>query len=144
MPISAEHAGRSYPYGEPYEVSAAKVAEFAAALGDDNPAYRGSDAVAPPTFGAVIAATAWEAMFADPELGVALRRVVHADQRFVYHRPLRVGDRVRSRLVIDKVRVRGDVDIISSSVHVETESGEAVCTASSTFYHSHAPAGVSA
>ena len=38
--------------------------------------------IAPPTFAAVIAADAWEAMFADEELGLALRRIVHGDQRF--------------------------------------------------------------
>jgi acyl dehydratase len=142
MPISEAHAGRSYPPGEPYEVSAAKVAEFAAALGDDNPAYRGPQAVAPPTFVAAIAAGAWQVMFDDPELDIALRRVVHADQRFSYTRPLRVGDRVTARLTIDKVRARGEVHIIGSSVAVETVDGEHVCSASSTFYHSRETAGV--
>jgi acyl dehydratase len=137
MPITEAHAGRSYPPGEAYEVSPAKIAEFAAALGDSSPAYRGTAAMAPPTFVALIAASAWDAMFTDPELGLALRRVVHADQRFSYRRPLRAGDRVRATLTIDKVRSRGEVDIISSSVSVATEAGEPVCTASSTFYHSH-------
>jgi acyl dehydratase len=137
MPITEAHAGRSYPPGEPYEVSVAKITEFAAALGDDNPAYSGEQPVAPPTFAAVIASAAWEVMFADPELDLALRRVVHADQRFSYRRPLRVGDRVRATLSIDKVRARGEVDIITSSVAVATEDGEPVCTAASTFYHSH-------
>jgi hypothetical protein len=144
MPITAEHAGRRYPYGEAYEVSAAKIAEFAAAVGDTSAAYHGRHAVAPPTFAAVIAASAWESMFADSELDVALRRIVHADQRFVYHRSLRVGERVRSRLTIDKVRARGEVDIISCTVLVETDAGEAVCSASSTFYHSHPQPGVPA
>ena len=35
MPITADHAGRRYPPTPPYEVSAAKIAEFARALGDD-------------------------------------------------------------------------------------------------------------
>src|SRR4051812_17157302 len=98
MPITAEHVGRSYPPTEPYEVSSAKIAEFATALGDDSAAYRGDGAMAPPTFVAVIASTAWDAMFADPELDLALRRTVHADQRFAYERPLRAGDRVQAVL----------------------------------------------
>ena len=84
MAIAPEHAGRSYPPTAPYEVSAAKIAEFARAIGDDNPAYFAERRVAPPTFVAVIAADAWEAMFADEELGLALRRIVHGDQRFSY------------------------------------------------------------
>ncbi len=137
MAIAPEHAGRSYPATAPYEVSVAKIAEFARAIGDDNPAYFADAPVAPPTFVAVIAADAWEAMFADEELGLALRRIVHGDQRFSYERALRAGDRVQALLTIDKVRSRGSADIISSSVRVETVGGELVCTAEATFFHSH-------
>jgi acyl dehydratase len=137
MPISDAYVGTSYPPTAPYEVSAAKIGEFARALGDDNPAYTGDAPVAPPTFVAVISAQAWDALFGDAELGLALRRTVHADQRFAYVRPLRAGDRVRAILSIEKVRVRGEVDIIGIAVAVETVEGERVCTASSTLYHSH-------
>ncbi|BAK34068.1 putative fatty acid synthase [Microlunatus phosphovorus NM-1] len=137
MPITADHAGRRYPPTAPYEVSAAKIAEFARALGDDNPAYFGADPIAPPTFVAVISSAAWESMFDDPELGLALRRIVHGDQRFTYQRPLRPGDTVQATLTIDRVRNRGASDIISSSVEVETLDGELICTAAATFFHAH-------
>jgi acyl dehydratase len=136
MPISEQHAGRTYPPTAPYEVSEAKIAEFARAIGDDNPAYTAADPIAPPTFVAVISSAAWDSMFDDPELGLALRRIVHGDQRFVYERPLRVGDRITAALTIDKVRVRGNADIISSSVRVVDQAGEVVCLASATFFHS--------
>ena len=141
MPITPEHAGRRYPATPAYEVSAAKIAEFARALGDDNPAYSGDQPIAPPTFAAVISAEAWEAMFGDEELGLALRRIVHGDQAFSYARPLRAGDRVQAVLTIDKVRVRGAADIISSSVLIETVAGEEVCRARATFFHSHETTG---
>jgi len=141
MAISEQHAGRSYPPTAPYRVSEAKIAEFATAIGDDNPAYRGVDAVAPPTFVAVISSSAWQAMFDDPELELALRRIVHGDQRFSYERPLRPGDRVTAALTIDKVRVRGAADIISSSVRVVDGDGELVCLADATFFHSREASG---
>ena len=47
MAISEVHAGRSYPATAPYQVSAAKIAEFASALGDDSPSYRGAEPIAP-------------------------------------------------------------------------------------------------
>src|SRR5690349_20543334 len=128
MPISEQHVGRTYPPTEPYEVSAAKIAEFARALGDDNPAYGGDAPVAPPTFGAVIAAASWDALFGDAELDLALRRVVHADQRFDYVRPLRAGDVVRAVLSIEKVRNRGEVDIIGIAVRVDSVAGEPLCS----------------
>lgn len=136
MGISDAHAGRSYPPTAPYAVSAAKISEFAAALGDESTAYRGPNAIAPPTFVAVVSATAWGAMFDDPELDLALRRIVHGDQRFSYVRPLRSGDVITATLTIDKVRVRAGSEIISSSVAVATVEGEPICTATSTFFHS--------
>lgn len=136
MPISDIHVGRSYPATEPYPVSRAKIAEFARALGDgDNPAYNGENPVAPPTFAAVLAAAAWDGLFADPELELALSRTVHVDQRFAWQRPLRAGDLVRSALTIDKVRLRANTAIITISVLLDTPEGERLCTATSTLMH---------
>jgi len=136
MPISEEHVGRTYPATEPYEVSRAKIAEFAAALGDsDNPAYAGGEAIAPPTFAVVLSSAAWDAMFADPELALSLSRTVHVDQRFAWQRPLRAGDEVTATLRIDKVRVRGAMAIITIAVDLATTDGEALCTATSTLMH---------
>jgi len=136
MAISEVHAGRSYPATAPYQVSAAKIAEFATALGDESPSYRGEDPIAPPTFIAVISSPAWHLMFDDPELELTLSRIVHGDQRFSYVRPLRAGDVVTGALTIDKVRVRGAVEIISASVEIITVDGDPICTAQATFLHS--------
>ncbi|MDO5082763.1 MaoC family dehydratase [Arachnia propionica] len=134
MPISAEHVGRSYPPAPAYRVSRAKIAEFATALKDHNPAYLGEDPIAPPTFAAVIAAQAWGALFDDEELGLALNRIVHADQAFDFHRPLREGDDVVAELTIEKVRGRGTLDMITVLVRL-TVDGEPVCDARSTLMH---------
>lgn len=138
MPISEDHVGRSYPATDPYQVSRAKIAEFAAALGDgSNPAYSGVDAIAPPTFAVVLAAAAWDAMFADPELGLSLSRTVHGDQRFTWQRALRAGDEITATLTIDKVRLRGPAAIITIAVDLATVAGEPVCTATSTLMHTN-------
>ena len=138
VPITEDHAGRTYPPTAPYEVSAAKIAEFAAALGDANPAYAGETPDAPPTFAAVLGAAAWDALFADPELDLSLQRVVHADQTFVWHRPLRAGDTVTGVLSIDKVRRRGAMEIVGVTVRLMTLGGEPVVDSSSTFIHTRA------
>ena len=136
MPISEEHVGRSYPATAPYQVSRAKIAEFAAALGDAvNPAYTGTEPIAPPTFAVVLAAAAWDAMFADPDLELSLSRTVHADQRFAWQRPLRAGDEVTATLRIEKVRARGPMAIITIAVDLATAAGEELCTATSTLMH---------
>ncbi len=136
MPISEAHIGRSYPPTDPYQVSRAKIAEFAGALGDgDNPAYRGAGSIAPPTFAVVLSSAAWSAIFDDPELELALSRTVHVDQRFSWVRPLRAGDEVTARLTIEQVRLRGPMAIVTISVRLATTDGEDVCTATSTLMH---------
>ena len=145
MPISEDHVGRSYPATAPYEVSRAKIAEFASALGDaDNPAYAGEVPVAPPTFAVVLASAAWDAMFADPELALSLSRTVHVDQKFTWQRPLRAGDEVTATLTIEKVRARGATAIITIAVALSTTSGETLCTAASTLMHTSEATGEAA
>ncbi|RMB58254.1 FAS1-like dehydratase domain-containing protein [Tessaracoccus antarcticus] len=134
MPISPEHAGRTYPPAPAYRVSTAKIAEFAAALGDTNPAYAGDDAIAPPTFAAVIAAHAWGALFDDAELGLALHRTMHTDQTFEFTDPLRDGDDVVATLRIERVRNRGALDMVTVVVDL-TVDGRSAVTARSTLMH---------
>ena len=136
MPLSEAHAGRSYLPTPVYEITAAKIAEFVAALGDDNPAYAGDSPLAPPTLVAMIAFAAWDQMFADPDLELELRRIIHTDQRFIYARPLRAGDRVTATLTIEKVRTRGTTELVSCSIAVHDEAGNVTWTAASTLVHS--------
>ena len=135
MAISEAHAGRRYPPIDPYQVSAAKIAEFATALGDDNPRYRGESPIAPPMFAAVISAPAWNQLFSDPELELSLERIVHGDQRFTFLRPFRAGDVVIAKATIDKVRVRASSELISARVDISGRDGEQICSAQATFYH---------
>jgi acyl dehydratase len=136
VPLSEAHAGRSYPPTPVYEITAAKIAEFVAALGDDNPAYEGDSPLAPPTLVAMVAFAAWDQMFADPDLELELRRIIHTDQRFIYARPLRAGDRVTATLTIEKVRIRGTTELVSCSIAVHDMAGDVTCTAASTLFHS--------
>jgi len=140
MPITPGHVGRSYPPTPAYRVSREKIAEFASALGgsgggDANPHYAGQAPVAPPTFAMVIGSRAWQCLFDDPELDLALRRTVHADQRFEWTRPLREGDDVTAQLTIEKVRSRGATDVVGVRVELRTVQGESVCTAYSQLIH---------
>lgn len=135
MPITAEHAGRRYPATEPYLVTAARIAEFAAAIGDVDPAYQAPEQVAPPTFSALVAAQAWGAIFDDPELELELARTMHADQRFEITRPMRPGDQVTAVATLEKIRVRGSAEMITVKVEMTTADGEALGAATSQLIH---------
>jgi acyl dehydratase len=135
MAITEAHAGRRYPATDPYQVSAAKIAEFATALGDDNPRYRAESPIAPPTFAAVISARAWNQLFSDPELELSLERIVHGDQRFTFFRPFRAGDVVIATMTIDRVRIRAGSELISATVDMSGRDGDQICSAQATFSH---------
>ena len=80
MPIDESMVGRSYPAPEPYQVGREKIREFADAIGDPNPAYRGDDAIAPPTFAFAVSGRALVGLLGDEELGLRLDRIVHGAQ----------------------------------------------------------------
>ena len=135
MAITEAHAGRRYPPIDPYQVTAAKIAEFATALGDDNPRYRGESPIAPPTFAVVISSPAWNLLFSDPELELSRERIVHGDQRFTFLRPFRAGDVVIATVTIDKVRIRAGSELVSATVELSSRDGEQICSSQATFYH---------
>ena len=98
MPVNADFQGRTYPPTEPYRVSAAKIREFAEAVGSTDPVHvdaevaraRGyADVIAPPTFAVLIAQQCDGQLIRDPEAGIDFSRVVHGEQKFVHHRPSR-------------------------------------------------------
>jgi acyl dehydratase len=136
--------GRSYPADRSYQVGREKIRDFADAMGDPHPAYRDleaaralghPDVIAPPTFAIVITReTTWR-LIADPELGLALHRILHGEQRFAYTRPIRAGDELTSVLTIDGVRQTAGMDVFSTRTEISTLDGETVCTALATLLH---------
>lgn len=140
MALDPGLVGRSYPPSAVYEVGRAKIAEFAAALGESDPVHRDPaaaqalghpDVIAPPTFAIVVTLEAANVVLTDPELDFDYSRVVHGEQRFAHHRPIRAGDRLVATTSIENVRTVAGNDMLTTRVDVATEDGEAVCTATS-------------
>jgi len=140
MTLDPELVGRSYPPSAVYEVGRAKIAEFATALGDPDPVYRDPEAarahghpdvIAPPTFAIVVSLEAANVVLADPDVELDYSRVVHGEQRFIHHRPIRSGDRLVATTTIENVRTVAGNDMLTTRVELVTEDGERVCTATS-------------
>ncbi|MEV8568578.1 MaoC family dehydratase N-terminal domain-containing protein [Streptomyces sp. NPDC051322] len=138
MALDQSFVGRTYPPTTPYEVGREKIREFAEAVGDSNPAYVDQDAarklghpdvIAPPTFVFSITFKAAGAVVDDPQLGLDYARVVHGDQKFVYRRPVRAGDRLTITSTIEAIKSLAGNDIIDIRGEVHDESGEHVVTA---------------
>lgn len=137
MPLDPSFIGRSYPPTSTYEVSRAKIAEFADAVGDPNPLYRDTEAakaagypdvIAPPTFLTIINLASINTIVADPELGLDYSRMVHGDQRFTHHRPVVAGDELRLTTHIDDIFTRAGNDFLAVRADISTVAGEPVST----------------
>ncbi|CAN5708985.1 MaoC family dehydratase N-terminal domain-containing protein [soil metagenome] len=141
MPLDPAFIGRRYAPSRVYEVGREKIREFASAIGDESEVYRDPaaaqalghpDVIAPPTFAIVISSEVGRQVVFDPELGLDYGRVVHGEQRFVHHRPIRAGDRLGGVLVVENIRAAAGNDILTTRFDVSTEEGELVTTAYST------------
>ena len=133
---------RSYPPSAVYEVGREKIAEFATAVGDTDPVHHDVEAARAAGHPDVIAPAdvrhrgdlggRWSCLD-DPASAIDYTRVVHGEQRFAQHRPIRAGDRAhRGRLRSTTIRELAGNDIAHlPRATSPTEDGEAVCTATS-------------
>lgn len=127
MGMNRDMIGFVYPDSPAYEVTEEKIAAFANAIGDKNPAYFDSvvakslghtTVVAPPTFPIAITMKAMEEAFHDPALNMDYSRIVHSDQRFEYVRPIAVGDNLVVRSAVEDIRALGNNDIATFRTEV--------------------------
>jgi acyl dehydratase len=141
MAINPDFLGKTFPASAPYEISRVKLAEFADAIGDQNPLYRDRaaaqaagfpDVIAPPTFPIVISIMSSSRALAEPGLNLNYAMVVHGEQRFEYARPLHAGDVVTAQLTITEIRDVGRNSMMTTTTQISTVDGEHVCTAHST------------
>jgi acyl dehydratase len=148
MPVDPDLAGRVFATTAPRDVSRSQISAFATAVGEKDPVHHDvaaaraaghPDVVAPPTYPIVVAFDAMNALLADPDVGVDLRHVIHAEQRFESVRPVRAGDELTATLTVEALRTMAGSDIITTRTELRTTDGEHVCTAFAKLAHS-APA----
>lgn len=74
--------------GQPWElvVERGKIAEFADAMLSDEPAYRGPDAIIPPTF--LTSGARWAPPGVRVTVGFDRKRLLHGEQEYVFHSEL--------------------------------------------------------
>ena len=101
MPVDDSAKGKSFPPFE-YEVGKEKIAEYARAVGEDNPVYFERDKAkeagfrdipAPPMFAVVYSAGAMAPAITDP-VGINLMAMVHGGQEFTWGEPVCAGDTI--------------------------------------------------
>lgn len=136
--MNPELVGRVFPPTAPYLVGREKVREFARAVFADDPQHLDpaaaqalgyADVVAPPTFATVVQDLTLHQLIAEPDSGIVLSRVLHAEQRFRYSRPIVAGDELTATLSVEGVRVIGGNAMITNNADIRDAAGEHVVTA---------------
>ena len=103
MSIAENIIGTHYRYPDYFEVNREKIREFARAVKDDHPAHFTEDAaaecghdalIASLTFIAVAGRRVQQEIFNQFDVPVNMERVLHRDQKLVFHRPVVAGDKL--------------------------------------------------
>ncbi|MBD8479152.1 FAS1-like dehydratase domain-containing protein [Microbacterium sp. CFBP 8794] len=140
MPVNPELVGRAFAPTAPYLVGREKVREFARAVFADAPQHSDPDAaralgyadvVAPPTFAMVVQDLTLQQLLGDPDSGIELSRLVHAEQRFRYTRPIVAGDELVATLSVTGIRSMGGNAMITSEAEIMDAAGAHVVTTTS-------------
>lgn len=140
MPVNPELLGRAFPPTAPYLVGREKVREFSRAVFATDPQHDDpaaaqalgyADVVAPPTFAMVIQDITLQQLLSEPDSGIVLERVVHAEQRFRYTRPIVAGDELSAVLTVSGIRAFGKGAMVTSEAEITDAAGDHVVTATS-------------
>jgi hypothetical protein len=118
-------------------VECGKIAEFADAMCSDNPAYRGPDAMIPPTF--LTTAARWAPPGARVSVGFDRKRLLHGEQEYVFHRPPpRAGDDlIANERIVDRFskpgKRGGTMQFATVVTEYRSSDGTLVAEAKATF-----------
>ncbi len=115
MPVNESAIGKSFPPFE-YEVGKEKIAEYARAVGEDNPVYFDRerakeagfrDVPAPPMFAVVYSAGSVGPAIFDPDVGINFSMMVHGGQEFVWAEPVCSGDLITTETSVKDISEKG-------------------------------------
>lgn len=140
MPVNPELVGRDFPPTTPYLVGREKVREFARAVFADDPQHTDliaaralgyADVVAPPTFAIVVTDATLQQLLGEPDSGIVLKNVLHAEQKFRYSRPIVAGDELTAKLSVTGIRAMGAAAMVTSESDITDAAGGHVVTTTS-------------
>jgi acyl dehydratase len=104
--------GTHYRFPDYFDVGREKIREFARAVKDDHPSFDSEASAAEAGYDGTVASLTFLAVagrrvqmdvFTKFDIPINLARVLHRDQKFIYHRPIRVGDKLYFDTYLDSV-----------------------------------------
>lgn len=118
-----------------FEVEKRHIRQFAEAIGDSNPLYVDEEYAKSTIYGGIIAPPSFPvAIGADSGQGVELpldySRMLHGEQEFIYHRPIRAGDSLSCQMkvtdVYEKEGKNGPMQFLVMDTEMKDQEGELV------------------
>lgn len=134
---TASLVGHHHRVTDFYEVGRDKVCEFATSLWDRHPAHQSDDAaralgydgaIAPLTFGSIVAMIAQQCLFDEVVTGYDPSELLHTDQRVQFHRPIEVGDRLYCDVFLDSFRRAAGSDFLVMKTIIRDQNDAPVQT----------------
>jgi hypothetical protein len=125
----ARWVGRSYETA-PYQVTEQSVRDYMAAVGD---AREDGELIAPPTYAMVYGFDAYWQLWTDQEVALDVAHLVHGEQRFSFQRPVRPGDRIRTRGRLTAITTRGDLELVTFELKATDEQDRSVSDGTALF-----------
>jgi acyl dehydratase len=115
MAVKTEAVGKSWEPAS-FEVEAARIAQYADAVGEPSPVHRDveaaraagfRDVVAPPMFCVVYSSVALAPAIFDSEVGINFATMVHGGQEFAWGEPVCAGDTITTGVTCKDISERG-------------------------------------
>jgi acyl dehydratase len=137
MSFASDIIGTHYRYHDYFLVGREKIREYAAAIQSDDPMHFSDEAakaagypnvVAPLTFIAVAGRQVQLEIFKQFDVGINLSRVIHRDQKILFHRPIVAGDKLYFDSWLDSVLESHGTVISEMRSEVTDADGKPVMT----------------
>jgi acyl dehydratase len=141
MPLKTDIRGMVWKYPDVFVIGREQVRQYAMAVKANDPATHDEEAaaqlghdslVAPLTFAAIFAVMIQRHFFQHVDVGMETMQIVQVDQKFLYHKPLKVGDRLTGTMYIQSVDERFGADIVVTRNVCINGDGEMVLEAYTT------------
>ena len=141
MALKTDIRGMVWKYPDVFVVGREQVRQYAIAVKSAHPVTIDESAatalghqapIASLTFAAIFAVMIQNHFFQHVDVGMETMQIIQVDQKFLFHRPIRVGDRLTGTMHIESVDERFGADIVTTRNVCAEENGTIVMEAFTT------------
>jgi acyl dehydratase len=141
MALKTNIQGMVWKYPDTFVVGREQVRQYAKAVKALDPASHDEEAaaelghdslIAPPTFASIFAVMIQNHFFQHVDVGLETMQIVQVDQKFVFHRPIKAGDKLVGTMHVESVVERFGADIVVTRNICHNADGEMVLEAYTT------------